>query len=198
VLLLAACNATIEDTNAPRAIAYDGGREDKTSFTSALPIDDGTIASLAPATLPAVTGACRKPTLAKIYAVSDGDTVDVNEVDGTAGVRVRLIGVDAPEISHEGKPADCFGDEAATFTKQLLNHFVWLTFGTTCTDPFGRTLAYVHLNASDAGFYQRQLLRRGYAKAFIFDDNEADRALFESDESIAKRDSLGLWGKCRK
>jgi micrococcal nuclease len=177
-------------------VSYDGGKEDKTSFTGALPIDDGTIAKVDPATLPAVAGACRKPTLAKVFAVSDGDTIEVNEIDGAAGVRIRLIGVDAPEISHEGKPADCFGDDATTFTKQLVNHFVWLTFGTSCTDPFGRTLAYLHLNTTDAGFFQRQLLRRGYAKAFIFDDNDADRALFESDEALAKRDSLGLWGKC--
>jgi len=35
------------------------------------------------------------------------------------GERVRLIGVDTPEIKHPNKPVEHFGKEAAAFTRQM-------------------------------------------------------------------------------
>ncbi len=194
----AACRATVEDSNAPHSVPFDAARVDNTVFGGALPIDDTAITKVDSSKLIADLAPCRKPTLAKVFAIADGDTIDVDEVgaDGSAGLRVRLIGVNSPEISHDGGVAECFGDDATTFTRQLIGHYVWLTFGSTCTDKYDRTLAYVHLSATETGFFQRQLLRRGYAKAYIFDDNDAERALFEADQALAKTEKAGLWGKC--
>jgi len=46
-----------------------------------------------------------------VQKVSDGDTVTLVTRDG-AKLRVRLYGIDAPEVRHEKKPGQSFGEEA--------------------------------------------------------------------------------------
>ena len=48
-----------------------------------------------------------------VQRVVDGDTLML----GT-GERVRLIGVDTPEIKHPNKPVEYFSKEASAFTQQ--------------------------------------------------------------------------------
>jgi micrococcal nuclease len=60
---------------------------------------------------------------ATVEWVVDGDTIDVT-VDGREE-RVRLIGIDTPEIPHDddvrpAQPGECFGTEAQEFTAALL------------------------------------------------------------------------------
>ena len=47
---------------------------------------------------------------ARVERVIDGDTIVVRIGRGTE--RVRLIGIDAPEVAKRGEPGECFGDEA--------------------------------------------------------------------------------------
>ena len=49
--------------------------------------------------------------VAHVVEVVDGDTIVVSI--GGPTERVRLIGIDAPEIKHPGKPTQCYGPEAA-------------------------------------------------------------------------------------
>ena len=49
-----------------------------------------------------------------ITHVIDGDTIVLDN-----GEKVRLIGVDAPEITHENIPAQRFGEEAKNFLRKL-------------------------------------------------------------------------------
>ena len=61
---------------------------------------------------------------AEVDWVIDGDTIDV--IIGGQEERVRLTGIDTPEVSHDAsgtRPAtigECFGDEATTFVESLL------------------------------------------------------------------------------
>ena len=61
---------------------------------------------------------------ATVDYVVDGDTIDVI-IDGEEE-RVRLTGIDTPEVSHDAsatRPAtvgECFGDEATAFVESLL------------------------------------------------------------------------------
>src|SRR4051812_42876384 len=48
----------------------------------------------------------------------DGDTIDVRIGDRTD--TVRLLGIDTPETHHPTKPVQCFGPEAAAYTKRRL------------------------------------------------------------------------------
>jgi micrococcal nuclease len=73
------------------------------------------LALLLLAPLPSYAGG---PTLAQVERVVDGDTVVVN-LEGKS-VKVRLIGVDAPESVDPRKPVERFGHESADFLRRLV------------------------------------------------------------------------------
>jgi endonuclease YncB( thermonuclease family) len=141
---------------------------------------------------------CREPVLVRVTWVDDGDTVYVHPDDGAEGFKVRLIGLDTPEIAHDGSEADCYGNEAAAFTSAaLLEHLVWLGFDADGEDVYDRALAYVTTGEGDEGFFNRVLLREGYATAFPVEPDTSWEATFEDDERAAREAGAGLWGACR-
>ena len=81
---------------------------------------------------------------ATVLRVVDGDTVDV--VDDSRGrLRIRLIGVDSPEVHKPGYGIGCWGPEASEFARSALTGQRVAIF----TDPsqdthdrYGRT--YLH------------------------------------------------------
>jgi micrococcal nuclease len=174
----------------------DADSGDELSFEGPVALDDARVAQIDPSLLPAGTSPCRAPVLATVYHVADGDTISVRSENPVLDARVRLIGVDAPEIAHPPDQADCYGDEASTFTQQLLDHQVWLTFDNTCHDPYERLLAYVHVGSGDAGFWQRQLMRRGFARVLTVGDDRTYAPVFQRDEDFASMSRVGLWGAC--
>ena len=93
---------------------------------------------------------CAPPQLADVACVLDGDTFDIGACGETLGERIRMLGVDAPEIAHAPEPADCHGDAAFNAAVELLGtRRVTLTFDNTCIGIYGRTLAYVWLEGAD-------------------------------------------------
>ena len=166
-------------------------------FVDPIVFDDDAIGAIDPSTLPQARSPCRPPVLVRVTRTSDGDTITVERPDGTREERVRTIGVDTPEIAHSpSETAECFGPEAQAFTRQLQNHVVWLTFDRLCIDPYDRTLAYVHISAAEHGFWERQVLRRGFAPAFIIGRNDMFEDLLNADEARAQADNRGLWAAC--
>ena len=58
----------------------------------------------------------------RVIHVVDGDTFDIDVPDGeTPKTRIRLWGVDTPEIAHGGTPTMYFGPEAAAFVRETLD-----------------------------------------------------------------------------
>ena len=168
-------------------------------FTGPLLLDDARVMSLNPATLREGDAPCHAPALVQVLRGVDGDTIHVAGLDGSPDTDIRLIGVDAPEVAHPPDPADCYSAESRDFVRMNLSgRYVWLTFGngTSCLDPFGRTLAYVFLGAGERDMVQRQMLQRGLVKAYIFRDNATYEALFTADEAAARDANVGLWGAC--
>ncbi len=102
--------------------------------------------------------------------VIDGDTIVSDQV------RIRLHGIDAPELSQAG------GAEART-------HLIRLIAGGAVriepigTDKFGRTVARVHARSGDLS---RLMVRNGYARA-------AYGADYAEEETRARRGRAGLW-----
>src|SRR6185436_5165424 len=81
----------------------------------------GMRAGVAACVLLLVAVGCRPdapPSDVVVEHVVDGDTVDV--VLGDRRERVRLIGIDTPEVYVQDGPPECFGPEASAYTKQLL------------------------------------------------------------------------------
>ena len=75
----------------------------------------------------------------KVKRVIDGDTIILNN-----GEKVRLLGVDTPELHHPQKPVQCYAQEAKKFTeKQVLGKIVKLTFEGPKKYHYGRTLDWV-------------------------------------------------------
>src|SRR5215210_1685857 len=87
------------------------------------------------------------PISSKVLRVVDGDTVDVQFQDGSTE-RLRLIGIDTPEVVDPRKPVQCFGREASAHAHELLDGqavAIELDASQGQRDIFGRLLAYVWL-----------------------------------------------------
>lgn len=184
-----------EDGGAGNGAGYDPSAGNR--FEGDVRLDDARVRALDGTSLRAGPTPCRAPLLGRVTRVTDGDTIHVvGEVPGNFEGRVRLIGVDTPEIGRGGAPSDCFADAAAAFTAHLRGRLVWLTFDAECHDRYNRTLAYVHVGGGDRDMWQRQLLRRGLAKVMTVGRNRAFSRTFESDQAVAKANGTGLWSAC--
>src|SRR6476469_9216515 len=74
-----------------------------------------------------------------VRAVIDGDTIDVTSVG-----RVRLLGIDAPEIGRGFDTTAPFGREARDrLTRLILHRWVRLEQEAAAFDAYNRHLAYV-------------------------------------------------------
>ena len=122
---------------------------------------------------------------ARVTAVSDGDTVSLSGIG-----RVRLIGVDTPEVFGG---AECYGREASAFTKRILvpGRRVAYRLGVERRDRFGRTLAYVWLR--DGRLFNGLLVERGYAVPLTVPPNVELARRFVAAARRARRAKLGLW-----
>ena len=132
---------------------------------------------------------------AQVVAVLDGDTVIVRMTQG-GEERVRLIGVDTPEISHDGRPRQCYSLRATRFVRRrALDRRVELTPGRERRDRYRRLLAYVRVVGSPLDL-EEQLLQGGYARTLEIAPN-VDRALrYRTVEQAARTAGRGLWSAC--
>lgn len=98
------------------------------------------------------------PQTAHVIRVIDGDTLELDDRR-----RVRLLGVDAPELGRDDRPAEP-GAEAARdwLREQLENRTVQLRYGPDRLDHYGRTLAWV--STTDGTLINRRLLAEGHAR----------------------------------
>jgi micrococcal nuclease len=136
-----------------------------------------------------------QPGLYRVARFVDGDTiiVDMNGADET----IRMIGVDTPETHRPETPLQCYGPQAADYTKDLIGRSkVRLAADALNTnrDRYGRLLRYVYL--PDGALVEAQLIKNGYGFAYTsFPFEKRDE--FVSYETSAKQAGLGLWGVCK-
>jgi micrococcal nuclease len=121
-----------------------------------------------------------------VESITDGDTFRT-----TDGRRVRLIGVDTPEVDQD----QCLADEATAALAALIppGATVRLELDIDPIDRYGRTLAYVHRPADDLDV-GLQLARDGYAVQLTVPPNVAREALIGAAVASARDAGLGLWG----
>jgi micrococcal nuclease len=129
---------------------------------------------------------------AVVVQALDGDTVDVRI--GMRTDTIRLLGIDTPETHHPTKPVQCFGPEAAAFTKsRLLGRTVRLEDDVEPRDIYGRRLAYLYV---DGERFNDELIERGYARLLVIPPNGSHARTMLAKELDAKRAGRGLWGAC--
>jgi micrococcal nuclease len=137
------------------------------------------------ATSPQPRGIRSEPVL--VRSVVDGDTISVVGLGA-----VRLLGIDAPEVSHGFDTPEPFGREARQRLASLvLNRWVRLEMEGATTDVYNRRLAYVF--TEDGQFINAVLVRDGLARVSarqpIGRIPELRRA--ETEAQAARR---GMWG----
>lgn len=130
--------------------------------------------------------------------VIDGDTIDVASPDGSTE-RVRLLGIDTPEVSRDDSPGECGGEEAADRLAELLPEGtpVQLVSDSHADDEdrYGRLLRYVETDAGDAG---ATLISEGYAYAWTPASAPDPERLgdYEDATANAREAEIGSWAAC--
>lgn len=91
---------------------------------------------------------------ATVTWVSDGDTLRARAADGTDLGRVRLLGIDAPELAHDGRSAQGWSEQARAALGALTPVGAAITLvpdlGQADRDVYGRLLRYVEIGGADA------------------------------------------------
>jgi micrococcal nuclease len=129
-----------------------------------------------------------------VKKVVDGDTFWID--DGSPkGVKVRLIGVDAPESRRTArKEIGFYGKEAKQFLESFLqNKRVRLEYDVNMYDQYMRVLAYAYLE--DGTFLNAYLVENGYAMVLTVPPNVKHSELFLKLQQSARIRNKGLWGK---
>lgn len=121
-------------------------------------------------------------TQTKVTRVIDGDTFETE-----TGEKVRLIGINAPEMS------DFYGLEAKKYLKDLIeNKLVDLQSDNISSDRdrYQRLLRYVIIDGIDVN---KKLVSDGFAFAYLkYKFSKSD--LYENAQIGAREMSLGIWG----
>ncbi|WP_314989084.1 thermonuclease family protein [uncultured Campylobacter sp.] len=112
----------------------------------------------------------------KVIKVSDGDTITV--LQGKQQIKVRLFGIDAPEIKQP------YGKKSKQFLANLIAGEV-VEVDENGKDRYKRTIGTIYLNGADIN---AQMVENGYAWAYRKFSKK-----YTAQESKAKSQKLGLW-----
>jgi micrococcal nuclease len=125
---------------------------------------------------------------AVVSHVVDGDTVELDD-----GNKVRLIGIDTPEL-HGG--TDCGGAQASAYMERIASgrRVSVRTDPTQDTyDRYGRLLAYLDAGGTDLG---EAVLRAGWARVYVYDQPFRRLAAYRQAARMARGGDRGIWGSC--
>ncbi|HSX44641.1 MAG TPA: thermonuclease family protein [Candidatus Saccharimonadales bacterium] len=136
-----------------------------------------------------------QPGLYSVVHFDDGDTIDVN-MNGTRE-KIRFIGVDTPETHDPRKAVQCFGQAAASFTKQLIgSNSVRLESDPLSSnrDRYNRLLRYIYL--PNGTLVNLEIIKQGYGFAYTsFPFTKSDQ--FLAAQTTARQQNRGLWHNCQ-
>jgi micrococcal nuclease len=126
------------------------------------------------------TAATRQAQVGTVTRVVDGDTLWVKTSASQPQLKVRIQGIDAPEICQPG------GEQARDALKrQVLGQSVTVTSG--AYDDYGRTIATVHLQGQDMGRWQ---VAQGHAWVYSY---RARRVLYADEFAQAQAARRGVF-----
>jgi micrococcal nuclease len=141
----------------------------------------------------AVQGASTGRQVGQVVKVVDGDTIDV-EIGGVRD-KIRVIGINTPEVVDPRRPVQCFGKEASNFAKQILSgKTVQLESDPTQADrdKYKRLLRFVFLN-DGAVDYGKLAIQEGYANEYTYDTPYKYQSEYKKAEREARNAKKGLW-----
>jgi len=122
----------------------------------------------------------------RVVRVADGDTITV-ELQDKRRVRVRLQGIDAPELTM------AYSLVSRRYLTDLVMHKM-VTFSPEKLDRHGRTVAVVRLqDGTDVCLAQLQAGLAWHFKRYEREQSPEERAAYAAAEAIARARRRGLW-----
>jgi len=123
-------------------------------------------------------------TVSHIY---DGDTFRT-----TDGEKIRLLGINTPEVAHNDEPGQPLGQKARLRLEQLIaGKSVQLRLDKDTKDTYGRTLAQIYLR--DGSWVNEILTHEGLAHVYTFVPNFHWAASLLQAEQTARSNKSGIW-----
>lgn len=125
-----------------------------------------------------------KHNVAKVY---DGDTITLKN-----GERVRLLGINTPEIESRYRQAEPGGQTAKKWLQEKLSAGeVFLEFDTQQRDKYKRLLA--HLFLANGEHINKKMIEAGLATLTLVPPNLRYAAELKQAELTAQKKSIGIW-----
>ena len=125
----------------------------------------------------------------EVRQIFDGDTVQLMD-----GRKVRLLGINTPEMGRADRPSEPLASEARKSLSALIRQAgsVGLRYGKQRKDRYKRELA--HLIIDGHIDVQQVLLEQGLAIAIVVPPNLWQQDCYQQAEKRARDKGLGVWG----
>jgi micrococcal nuclease len=125
----------------------------------------------------------------QVKQVFDGDTIVLED-----GRKIRLLGINTPEVRHRNEPAQAGGEEAKRWLiGKLQQRKVRLELDHEKTDKYGRTLA--HVITDNKEHINLQLVAAGLAAVNIYPPNLRYVDELVKAQNQAEQSQLGIWAR---
>ena len=122
-----------------------------------------------------------------VKSVYDGDTIVLEN-----GERVRLLGVNTPEVESRHRASEPGGNDAkAWLQNQLQGQKVYLEYDLEKHDKYQRLLA--HVFSADGKHINLELLKNGLAFVNVIPPNVRHADKFNKAQLQAENNKLGIW-----
>ncbi|MEH6825100.1 MAG: thermonuclease family protein [Motiliproteus sp.] len=136
---------------------------------------------------------CQAPSKSQPIAIKrivDGDTLHLKD-----GRKVRLIGINTPELGRDGQPDQPLAKQATATARRLIKgqNPLLLQIGTQPQDHYGRVLGHIFL--ADGRSLEAELLKQGLGFAISMPPNLALRDCLNQAERQARTANLGVWAE---
>ncbi len=123
---------------------------------------------------------------------TDGDTASF--MMGGVNVKCRFVGINTPEVAHNGEPAEAFGEDSKSYTKKALesaNTIVLERDDSAGTyDKYDRLLEWVWV---DGELLALKLIENGLANTKYLRNNYKYADFIFEAEGKAKDNKIGIW-----
>jgi micrococcal nuclease len=133
----------------------------------------------------------------RVVAVVDGDTLDVKTQEGER-LRVRVLGIDAPETAKRDAAGECGAAEARAALAALVQDLdvdLVQDLRSDQVDRYGRRLGYVEVEGRDVG---AELIRSGLVEAWWPRSAATPTRgpAYRSAQDAAQSSGAGSWAAC--
>ncbi len=128
--------------------------------------------------------------VAKVNRVSDGETVIAISDNGTK-LRIRLLGIDAPEVANAAKPGQPYGEEARDYLDHLISGKA-IRVDAYGPDQYKRVLAVLWDDQINVNLV---MVAMGYAEVYRGAACQVFCRELEQAEAKARQDRVRIWAQ---